>query len=144
MSISGTPERLEFNRKLIAEFRANNGKVTGVFADAPLLILTTTGARTGQPREKALVYTTDADRIIVIASKGGADTNPDWYYNLKANPTATVELPGETFTVHAREVTGEQRDRLYAAQAALRPAFVEYAQRTTRVIPVFALERVPA
>src|SRR5690349_16922377 len=87
----------QFNLDLIKEFRANDGKVTGQFAGRPLLLLTTTGAKSGQPRTMPLVYTTDGDNLVIIASKGGADTNPDWYHNLVAKPEATIELPGETF-----------------------------------------------
>jgi deazaflavin-dependent oxidoreductase (nitroreductase family) len=140
--MSTSSEYDDFNQNLIAEFRANNGQVTGMFAGAPLMLLTTTGAKSGQPRTMPLVHTRDGDNLVVIASKGGAPTNPDWYHNLKANPEATVELPGETFTVRAREATGEERDRLYAAQAAVMPNFAEYQTQTTRQIPLFVLERV--
>lgn len=136
-----TADPNDFNQNLINEFRATDGKVTGIFANAPLILLTTTGAKSGQPRTSPLVYTTDADRLVIIASKGGADTHPDWYHNLIANPTATVELPGETFAVRARVAAGEERDRLYAAQAALMPNFAEYEQNTSRKIPVVILER---
>jgi deazaflavin-dependent oxidoreductase (nitroreductase family) len=133
---------IDFNQRLIEEFRANNGKTAGPFAEAPLMLLTTIGARSGKPRTTPLVYTTDGDRIVIIASKGGAPTNPDWYHNLVSNPEATVELPGETFTVRARVADGEERERLYAAQAALMPGFAEYEKQTTRHIPVIVLERV--
>jgi deazaflavin-dependent oxidoreductase (nitroreductase family) len=131
-----------YNQSLIEEFRATNGKVTGDFAGRPLLLLTTTGAKSGQPRVSPLVYTTDGDRIIIIASKGGAPTNPDWFRNVVANPTVTVELPGETFQARATVVEGAERQRLYDAQAALMPAFAEYQQKTTRQIPVVILERI--
>jgi deazaflavin-dependent oxidoreductase (nitroreductase family) len=131
----------DFNTNLIEEFRANDGKVTGVFAGRPLLLLTTTGAKSGQPRTMPLVYTTDGDRIVIIASKGGAPTNPDWYHNVVANPTVTVELPGETFQARATVAEGAERERLYNAQAALMPAFAEYQEKTTRQIPVIVLER---
>jgi deazaflavin-dependent oxidoreductase (nitroreductase family) len=132
----------DFNQSLIEEFRANDGKVTGVFAGRPLLLLTTTGAKSGRPRVSPLVYTTDGDRIVTIASKGGAPTNPDWYHNLVANPTVTVELPGETFQARATVIEGAERERLYDAQAALMPGFAEYQQKTTRQIPVVVLERI--
>src|SRR6185437_1228950 len=132
----------DFNQSLIEEFRANDGKVTGVFAGRPLLLLTTTGAKSGRPRVSPLVYTTDGDRIVIIASKGGAPTNPDWYHNLVANPTVTVELPGDTFQARATVVEGEERQRLYDAQAALMPGFAEYQEKTTRQIPVVVLERI--
>ncbi|MGI8856108.1 MAG: nitroreductase family deazaflavin-dependent oxidoreductase [Thermomicrobiales bacterium] len=131
-----------FNQSLIAEFRATNGKVTGDFAGRPLLLLTSTGAKSGQPRTMPLVYTTDGDHIVVIASKGGAPTNPDWYHNLVANPVATIEMPDETFQVRATVVEGAERERLYSAQAALMPGFAEYQEKTTRQIPVVVLERV--
>ncbi|MBA2520347.1 MAG: nitroreductase family deazaflavin-dependent oxidoreductase [Chloroflexia bacterium] len=140
--MSSTADFNEFNRNLIAEFRANDGKVGGMFANAPLMLLTSTGAKSGQERTSPLVYTTDGDRMVVIASKGGAPTHPDWYHNLVANPTATIELPGERFQVRARRAEGEERDRLYDAQAALMPNFAEYQQNTTRKIPLFILERV--
>jgi deazaflavin-dependent oxidoreductase (nitroreductase family) len=135
-------ERNDFNGALIAEFRANRGKVGGPFANSPLLILTTTGAKSGQPRTHPLVYTTDGDRLVVIASKGGAPTNPAWYHNLVANPTATVELPDETFQVRAVVAKGKERDRLFDQQAALMPGFADYQRNTTRQLPVVVLERV--
>jgi deazaflavin-dependent oxidoreductase (nitroreductase family) len=133
----------EFNNNLVAEFRANGGKVGGMFANSPLLILTTTGAKSGKQRTSPLVYTTDGDRIVIIASKGGADSHPDWYYNVNANPTVTVELGTESFQATASVVEGEERDRLYNAQAALMPNFAEYEKMTTRKIPVVVLERIP-
>jgi deazaflavin-dependent oxidoreductase (nitroreductase family) len=132
----------DFNQSLIEEFRATNGKVTGDFAGRPLLLLTTTGARSGQPRVSPLVYTTDGDHIVIIASKGGAPTNPDWYHNVVANPVVTIELPGETFQARATVAEGAERERLFNAQAALMPGFAEYQQKTTRRIPVVVLERI--
>ncbi|MHB8646277.1 MAG: nitroreductase family deazaflavin-dependent oxidoreductase [Thermomicrobiales bacterium] len=132
----------DFNQQVIAEFRANGGKVGGPFADRAMLLLTTTGAKSGQPRTSPLVYTTDGDRIVIIASKGGAPTNPDWFHNLGANPTATVEVGTERFQARATVVEGEERQRLYDAQAAIMPGFAEYQQKTTRQIPVVVLERV--
>ncbi len=132
----------EVNRSVIAEFRANNGKVGGMFAGAPLLLLTHNGAKSGQPRTSPLAYTRDGERIAIIASKGGAPTNPDWYHNLIANPKATVELPEETFTARARVADGEERDRLYDAMAARMPNFAEYQRNTTHRIPVVVLERI--
>ena len=134
----------DLNRRLIEEFRSNGGDVGDkfpMFAGAPLVVVTMTGAKTGQPREIPLAYSTDGDRIVIIASKGGAPTNPDWYYNLVANPSVTVELPKETFQGTAVEQTGEERDRLYAAQAALMPNFAEYQAGTDRKIPLFTIER---
>lgn len=132
----------DFNSNLVEEFRANGGKVSGMFAGAPLMVLTTTGAKSGKPRTIPLVYTKDGDRIVIIASKGGADTNPDWYHNLVANPTATVELGIETYQATAKVVDGGERDRLYNAQAALMPNFAEYELKTSRKIPVVVLERI--
>ncbi|MGE0878402.1 MAG: nitroreductase family deazaflavin-dependent oxidoreductase [Acidimicrobiia bacterium] len=131
-----------FNRALIAEFRANGGKTTGMFADAPLVLLTTKGAKSGQPRTTPVVYTTnDNGEVVVIASKAGAPTHPDWYHNLVANPEVTVELANETYTARARQTEEPERTNLYAAQAALMPNFDEYAKLTDRKIPVFVLER---
>ena len=131
----------DFNRQVIEEFRANGGKVGGPFAGSPMLLLTTTGAKSGQPRTTPLVYTTDGDRIVVIASKGGAPTNPDWYRNLVANPVATVERGDEKFPVRAVVTEGEERQRLFDQQAALMPGFADYQKKTTRQIPVVLLER---
>ena len=132
----------DFNEQLIAEFRANEGQVTGIFAGRPLLLLTTTGRKSGTPRTMPLVYSTDGDHLVIIASKGGAPTNPDWYHNLVANPEVTIELGAETFDARATVVAGAERERLYEQQAATMPAFSEYKQKTTREIPVVVLERV--
>ena len=131
-----------FNENLIAEYRATGGQVAGQFAGAPLLLLTTTGARSGQPRTSPLVYTTDGDRIVVIASKGGAPTDPDWYRNVVAHPEVTVELGGERFRARASVAEGEERERLYAQQAARMPNFAEYRKMTDRSIPVVLLQRL--
>ncbi len=130
----------EANRAIIAEFRATGGKVGGVFTGTPLLLLTTTGAKSGEPRTTPVCYTRDGERYVVLASKAGAPTNPAWYHNLLAHPRATVELGGETFAVSSSVVNGEERDRLFAAQAALLPFFAEYQQKTSRRIPVVVLE----
>jgi deazaflavin-dependent oxidoreductase (nitroreductase family) len=140
--MSDIEDRKAFNRNLIEEFRANDGKVSGAFANAPLLLITTTGAKTGQQRTSPVVYTTDGDRLVIIASYAGRPTNPAWFTNLVANPEVTVELPGETFAARAVVASGEYRDRLYAAQAELMPAFKEYQEKTTRQIPVVTLERI--
>jgi deazaflavin-dependent oxidoreductase (nitroreductase family) len=132
----------EFNRTLIADYRAYGRVTSGPFVNAPLLLLTTTGAKSGQERTTPLAHTTDGDRLVVIASKGGAPTNPDWYHNLVANPEATVELGRETFHVRASFPQGEERRRLYDQQAALMPGFAEYEKQTTRQIPVVVLERI--
>jgi len=133
----------DFNQATIEEFRANNGKVGGYFAGANMLLLHTVGAKTGQPRTNPLVYITDGDRLVIIASKGGADSNPDWYYNLLANPIVTVELGDEQFQARATPVTEEpERSRLYAKMVAHRPGFAEYEKKTKRIIPAIVLERI--
>ena len=132
----------EINRLVIEEFRANGGKVGGMFAGAPLLLLHTVGARSGQPRIYPLAYTSDGDRLVIIASKGGAPTNPDWYHNLVAAPEATVEVGEATFRVRATLAEGAERDRLYDQMAAQMPNFAEYQRNTSRRIPLFVLERV--
>ena len=131
-----------FNAAVIDEFRDNGGKVTGMFAGAPLVLITTTGAKSGRRRTTPIVYTTDGDRLVIIASKGGAPTSPDWYHNLVANPDVTVELPLETFEARARVAEEPERERLYRAQAALMPNFDAYEKATTRKIPVVVLKRV--
>ena len=130
----------DFNRSLIDEFRANDGKVGGPFAGASLLLLTTTGAKSGKSRTVPVVYLPDRERLVVFASKAGAPTNPDWYHNLVANPRVSVEVGSERFDADAVVVTGDERDRLFAQQAASFPGFTEYQAKTTRVIPVVALE----
>jgi deazaflavin-dependent oxidoreductase (nitroreductase family) len=133
--------RLCLKQKGIEEFRSNGGKVGGPFEGAPLLLLTTIGARSGMTRTTPVMYLPDKDRLIIFATKAGASTNPDWYHNLVAHPKATVEVGTETFDVTAVEVTGEERDQLYARQAALFPGFADYEAKTTRRIPVIALRR---
>lgn len=133
----------DFNHAIIEEFRANASKVGGYFEGANMLLLHTVGAKSGQPRINPLVYTTDGDRLVVIASKGGADTNPDWYYNLLAHPIVTVELGTEQFQARATAITEEpERSRLYAKMVAHRPSFAEYEQQTRRKIPAIILDRV--
>ena len=131
----------DWNAQIIAEFRASGGKVGGQFDGAPLLLLTTTGAKSGLARTSPVVHTNDGDDVIIIASKAGAPSHPDWYRNLTANPTVTVELPGDTYQAEAIEATGEERDRLYAAQAEQMPNFAEYETLTDRKIPVIRLKR---
>jgi deazaflavin-dependent oxidoreductase (nitroreductase family) len=133
----------DFNQAVIDEFRANDGIVGGYFAGANMLLLHTVGAKSGQPRTNPMVYVPDGDRIVVIASKGGDDSNPDWYYNLLANPTVTVELGKQKFQARATAVIDEpERSRLYAKMVEHRPGFAEYEQKTTRKIPAVVLERV--
>jgi len=130
-----------FNQRLIVEFRANGGKVTGQFARAPLLLLSTTGAKSGEERIAPLAYTRDGDHLIIIASKGGAPTHPDWYHNLRAHPEATVEVGSERFPVRATFPEGQERRRLFDQMAAKMPNFAEYQRNTNRQIPVVVLER---
>ncbi len=128
---------------LIADFRANAGQVTsGPFAGRPVLLLTTTGARSGKPRLAPLVYSREGEGYVIVASKGGAPVHPAWYQNLVTNPLVTVEVGGETFDARARLATGAERDRLFARHAALNPNFSEYQRRTTRIIPVVVLGRL--
>jgi len=129
----------DWNARTIAEFRSNHGKVGGPFEGAPLLLLHHIGARTGKPRVNPVMYLKDRERYIIFASKGGADTNPDYYYNLKAHPDTKIEVGDETIDVRAEELTGQERDGLFASQASLYPAFGEYQRGTKRVIPVIAL-----
>jgi deazaflavin-dependent oxidoreductase (nitroreductase family) len=130
-----------FNERVVNEFRANQGKVGPPFEGAPLLLLTTVGARSGAERLNALMYTKDGDDLVVLASKGGAPDNPAWYHNVIANPRATVEVGTEKFEATARVAKGQERDRLFQAQATLFPQFAGYQQRTTRQIPVVVLHR---
>jgi len=129
----------DFNAQIIDEFRANAGRVGGRFEGMPLLLLHHVGARSGADRVNPLVYQSDGGRYVIFASKAGAPTNPDWYYNLKAHPNVQIEVGSDTIDVIASEVTGEERDRLYRTQAERVPQFVEYEQGTDRVIPVIVL-----
>jgi deazaflavin-dependent oxidoreductase (nitroreductase family) len=132
----------DINLDVIEQFRTNNGTIhSGMFSGARLLLLTTTGAKSGKKRINPLVFTRDGDNYVVIASKGGSPTHPDWYHNLVANPDVTVEVGTERFEAHARLAEGEERDRLYAAQAAIMPGFADYQRKTSRHIPVVVLER---
>jgi len=128
----------DWNTGIIAEFRRNHGKVGGQFEGAPLLLINHTGARTGKSRTNPVMYLKDGHRYLVFASKGGADTNPDWYHNLKAHPNVKVEVGNETIDVRAEVITGPQRDRLFARQASLYPQFAQYQRKTKRTIPVIA------
>jgi deazaflavin-dependent oxidoreductase (nitroreductase family) len=131
----------DFNANVIAEFRANGGKVGGPFEGAPMVLVTHTGAKSGVRRTTPLVCTTDGDDIVIIASKAGAPDHPAWYFNMKANPVVTVERGTDTWEADVVEATGAERDRLYAAQAAAMPNFAEYAEKTSRLIPVLRLVR---
>ncbi len=132
----------EFNQQVISEFRANQGKVGGQLANMPVLLLTTTGAKSGRALTRPLVYTTDRDRIVVIASFAGAPNNPPWYHNLVANPEATVELGSERFQVRAEVTSGEERQRLFNRQAEQMSIFADYQKKTPRQIPVIVLKRI--
>jgi deazaflavin-dependent oxidoreductase (nitroreductase family) len=131
----------EFNRTVIDEFRQNGGKVGGDFKGAPMILITHTGAKSGTTYTTPLVYTRDGDRYVIIASKGGAPAHPHWFRNLVANPDVTVEVGTERFSARARVAEGDERARLYRAQADLMPNFDDYAKATSREIPVVVLER---
>jgi deazaflavin-dependent oxidoreductase (nitroreductase family) len=131
----------ERNRAIIEEFRANSGKVGGRFEGKTLLLLHTTGAKSQQERINPVAYTRDGDKIIVIASKGGAPTHPDWYYNILANPQISVEVGTEQFKTSAEVAKEPERTRLYRQMAEMLPNFNEYERNTTRIIPVIILTR---
>jgi deazaflavin-dependent oxidoreductase (nitroreductase family) len=132
----------DWNTNVIDEFHANEGRVGGYFAGAPMILIHHVGAKSGTVRINPLVFFKQPDgSMLIVASKGGAPTNPDWYHNLVANPSATVEVGTESFDVDAHVTTGAERDELYARQAKLYPGFAEYETRTDRVIPVVALTR---
>lgn len=133
-------EMNDWNRQTIEQFRANGGKVGGFWEGKPLLLLTTTGAKSGQRHTTPIMYLRDGDRLLVFASKRGAPTNPAWYHNLVAHPHVTVEVGTETYEATATVLNGEERNRFYARQAELYPQFGEYQANTTRKIPVIALE----
>ena len=132
----------DINIDVVEQFRTNHGQIqSGMFKGARLLLLTTTGAKSGKTRINPLAFTRDGENYVIIASKGGSPTHPDWYHNLVANPDVTVEVGTERIDVRARVAQGEERDRLFAAQAALMPGFAEYQRKTARQIPVVVLER---
>ncbi len=128
---------------MIAEFQANGGKVGGHFANTPLVLLNTVGAKSGTARTNPLAYVMDDERVLVIASKAGAHSHPDWYYNLLANSIVTVEKGTEKFQARAIPVTeGPERDRLYALMVARNPGFAEYEEKSNRKIPAVLLGRL--
>jgi deazaflavin-dependent oxidoreductase (nitroreductase family) len=131
-----------FNQNLADEFRANGGKVSGQFANANLLLLTTTGAKSGQPRLSPLAYFDVDGKLIVVGSFGGAPVNPAWVHNLRANPQARIEVGTEAFDVTARELPSTERDELFGKLATAAPGFAEYQSKTSRVIPLFELQPV--
>lgn len=130
----------DWNAQVIEEFRANGGRVGGQFEGAPLLLLHTTGARTGQKRVNPMMYLDYEGRRFVFASKAGADTHPDWYRNATAHPEVTVEAGTGTYLAVAVALKGEERARIYAEQARRYPGFAEYQESTDRVIPVVELK----
>lgn len=134
-------EQNDWNQKIIDEFRAKGGKNVTMFGDG-LVLVTHQGAKSGRQRTTPLAHTRDGDKYVIVASKAGAPDNPAWYYNLLAHPVVTVEAGGETFPARATEVTGPKRDQLYAAHAARFPGFLDYQQKTKRIIPVLELERI--
>ncbi|PYE18643.1 deazaflavin-dependent oxidoreductase (nitroreductase family) [Williamsia limnetica] len=131
-----------FNDDIIAEFRANDGKVGGNFEGAPLLLLHHKGIKSGKEYVAPLVYLEADGKRYIFGSYAGADIDPQWYKNIKAAPSTTIEVGTETVPVTATEVTGAERDRLFAAQVAVMPGFADYEKKTSRVIPV--VELVPA
>lgn len=132
----------DFNQQVIKEFRENAGKVGGQFEGAPMVLLTTTGAKSGQERTIPLVYFPLDGKVIIVASKGGAPTHPDWYHNLVANPTATVEIGTEKYQATAVALEGVDRDETFAKIVAVMPGFGEYQANTERTIPVIELQRI--
>ena len=131
----------DWNRRTIEEFRANQGKVGGMWEGRPLLLLTTTGAKSGQHRTSPMMYLREGGHLYVFASKAGAPAHPAWYHNLLAHPEVTVELGPEKFDAIARPVTGKAHDEIYTRWAEQYPQFREYQEKTTRTIPVIELER---
>ena len=143
--MSGNDTRNDWNTGMIKDFRANRGQITaGPMTGAQLLLLTHRGAKSGTERTAPLAYGMDGSRYVVVASKGGAPSHPDWYWNLLANPEVTVEVGSERFRAKATEVKDQERRRLFDLQAARMPGFAEYERKTTRVIPVFVLEPIAA
>ena len=132
----------DWNKAVIEEFRANAGKVGGHFANQTLLLLHTTGAKSGQDRVNPVVYLRDGDRYVIFASKAGAPTNPDWYHNLVANPLVDVEVGSEHFSARATVAAEPERTNLFNRIATASPGFAEYQRNTTRIIPVVILKRL--
>ena len=132
----------DFNKSIVEEFRTNAGVVGGPFEGRPLLLLHTTGAKSGQPRLAPLAYFNVDGKLIIIGSKAGADTNPDWVHNLRANPAAHIEIGTDAYDVVAREFSREERDEAYPKVVVEAPGFGEYQEKTSRVIPLFELTRV--
>jgi deazaflavin-dependent oxidoreductase (nitroreductase family) len=139
--VTEVPDFNAFNKSIVDEFRANGGKVGGPFEGMTLLLLTSTGAKSGQPRLAPLAYLTIDGKMIIIGSKAGADTNPDWVHNLRANPRAHIEVGTEAYDVTARELPPEERDETYPKVVELAPGFGDYQSKTSRVIPLFELQK---
>ena len=131
----------DWNTSIIEAFRANAGKVGGPFEGAPMVVLHTTGAKSGQERVNPLVYQAVADDIAIFASKGGAPDNPDWFHNLRAHPDVTVEIGTETLPMRARVTEGDEREHIWSRQKELMPGFAGYEANTSRQIPVVLLQR---
>lgn len=132
----------DFNQKVIEEFRANGGKVGGNFAGRPLLLLSTTGAKSGRTSVKPLMYVRDGERYVIVGSKAGAPSHPAWYYNILAHPEVELEVGDEKFAARASIVEEPERSRLYNIFATNWSFFAEYQTKTERVIPVIVLERI--
>lgn len=132
----------DWNKRVIEEFRANDGRVGGRYQSMDLLLLHTTGAKSGQQRVNPVAYTQDEDRYVIIASKGGAPTHPDWFFNLLSNPDIGVEVGAEQFKGRAFPVEEPERSELYNRMAARYPFFAEYQKNTERVIPVVVITRI--
>ncbi|MGW4844292.1 nitroreductase family deazaflavin-dependent oxidoreductase [Nocardia brasiliensis] len=135
-------EMFEYNPEVIAEFRANGGRVGGRFATFDMALLTTVGARTGLPRISPVVYFTDGSDIFVIASAAGSDRNPAWYHNLVANPELIVEVGADRYRAKATPTEGEERTRLFAKAVTVQPGFAEFEAKTRRRIPVLRITRI--
>lgn len=134
----------DWNRQIIEEFRTNGGKVGGRFEGAPLLLLHSTGAKSGQERINPMMYLADGGNYVVFASKAGAPTNPDWYHNVVAHPEVSIEVGDGLISAVAHVADGETRDRLWSQQKELYPGFADYESKTSRQIPVVVLEPLPA
>ena len=130
-----------FNQNIAEEFRANGGKVGGQFENGNLLLLTTTGAKSGQSRLSPLAYFRVEDKLVIIGSFAGAPKDPAWVHNLRANPQAHIEVGTDAYDVTARELPSAERDQLFDKLTALAPGFADYQAKTTRVIPLFELQR---
>jgi deazaflavin-dependent oxidoreductase (nitroreductase family) len=135
-------EMNDYNKPIIEEFRANHGRVGGNFEGAPMVLLTTTGAKSGATRVNPLVSLPEGDTIYIFASAAGAPKHPAWYHNLVAHPEVGVEFGDDSFRATAASVTGDERDRIYAEQTKAFEGFADYEKKTTRVIPVVKLERI--